>query len=81
MAWSMINYDVNPPAIPSDEVQIKWMQDSVRMMEGLDIVERYSWERLPNSKMGLFVDGKLTQEGLAYKALGRSFLLVRRCRV
>ena len=68
-AWSMINYDVDPPAIPSDEVQVKWMQDAVKMMNGLDIVERYNWEGLPNSKMDLVVDGKLTPEGLAYKAL------------
>lgn len=56
--------------LPSDEDEVRYMQDAVKMMNGLDYVERYSFIGALNSKMDLFYNpGNITAEGIAYKAL------------
>lgn len=56
--------------MPSDEDQVRFMQESVEMMNALDFVERYSFIGALDTKMDLFFNpGNITKEGVAYKAL------------
>ena len=59
-----------PAVVPSDEDEIRYMQEAVKMMNGLDYVERYSWIGALDSHLDLFYNpGNITAEGIAYKAL------------
>ena len=68
--WNWVVKGGDPPVLPSDEDQVRYMQDAVKMMNGLDYVERYSFIGALNSHMDLFFNpGNITKEGIAYKAL------------
>lgn len=68
--WNWVIKSGDPPVLPSDEDQVRYMQDAVKMMNGLDFVERYSFIGALNSHMDLFFNpGNITAEGIAYKAL------------
>ena len=72
--WAQIDYSQNPPTVPDDETQVKYMQAAASMMDGLSYVERYAWFALPQSSAqpatNLFdSSGNITPMGTAYAAL------------
>lgn len=72
--WAYVDYNQNPPKVPSTNEQVTYMQAAARMMDGLSYVERYAWFAVPQNDAQVATmlfnsDGSITAMGTAYKAL------------
>lgn len=72
--WAYIDYSTDPPTVPSTAEQVTYMQEAVKMLNGLSYVERFAWFAVPWSSVqpasSLFDEsGSITPMGTAYAAL------------